>query len=140
MLPFYKIKNQNVKIFLVSYTTYAIAAKDPDGNFFLFRRKPENDFVLWGKDGLMTFVSNLLTNTGKDRNKFIFNTKEISRKLYEKIRRWTSVEKKDVEPLFDSDIIVPDEDEVFLLKEIRKKKIPIAALLKYIGRFKSLIL
>lgn len=108
---------------------YAVAVRDVDNNIFLFRRKKENDFIIWGDTDLQSNVSTLLGISGKDANKFIFAKKEITRNLYEKIKNWDVV-KEDIEPLFlkNKDISHLTESDLTgyekeLIQKIREKGI-----------------
>lgn len=106
---------------------YAVAARDAENNIFLVRHKNPNEFLIWGKQDLKSLVSNTIIATGKNPEKIVFTRQEITRELYEKIRSWNNIKRKDIEPLFTKqsreEYVNLSTDEKDLIELIRGKKL-----------------
>jgi len=112
---------------------YAVCARDVDGNIFIFRRKQINDFVLWGKIDLESFMSSAIANYGKDKSRFSFRVKEIDKELFNKIKDWT-VEREDIEPMFSKPISALNEQEKELIVTLRERRIEPTSVLNLINQ------
>ena len=94
---------------------YAIVMRDSDNNIFIFRRKQKFNFFADEK-GFQTTMN----KKAKKENKYIdFKTIDIEEPIFYKILSW-SIEREDVENLFDNKFELHDKDGIRLFNAIEK--------------------
>jgi transcriptional regulator with XRE-family HTH domain len=97
---------------------YAIVIRDSNNNLFLFRSKVKHvsdTSIEGGKD----LIVRLQEIADKEHKKILFSIKRIDKDLYDKIKDWKTVARKDIEPLFQvqahSDFVLTDSEEKLIL-------------------------
>jgi len=99
--------------------TIAILIRDQDMNIFILRRKNQGAYLI-DKLDLKAKISQIVK---EDNKKVVFQTKVITRELFEKINGWT-VTKKDVDKFFSlTQNMELTADEYEMICQMRIKKI-----------------
>jgi hypothetical protein len=87
--------------------TYAALIRDDLNNIFLIRSKIDSVYLLkLHEKNLEHKLLPLISLAGKKINDFTFRYTEIDKTLYEKIKEWKHITRKDVEPYFDENTIL----------------------------------
>ncbi len=117
-VPQFKVIQKISDITKTDIPPYALLCRDEDNNIFLFRRKRSFDYITNFKDIQRKFKR----VTDEDKKQIIVKSKKIGIELYEKIKNWT-VEKEDVEDIFEDELIILTVAEKKLIRTIRDKNI-----------------
>jgi len=108
---------------------FAIAMKDNDDNYFIFKRK-SND-PLFGERELQIETKEIAE---KHNHEIYFRMQKIDEKLTEKIKKW-SVEKEDITAFFSpTENTTNTEIEREIIKKIREKTDGYSKVLKYLEK------